>query len=182
MLGCHVWPVFPVVSRNVVVILYLQLFIFYLRLANTTNVLYLPVLLNKVLHFCSTNVLYLPVLLSKVFHFHSTNVLYLPVLLSIVFHFRSTLLPCLGIAFFTHFTSNLLEDVPVPMRTIQAALYTFIAPYTNKRSCFFDTPAITHFVYFHVNPRANVIIRARIQAHVLNTNTRNIHVITGLWL
>ena len=79
-------------------------------------------------------------------------------------------------------SSDLLEDVPVSMRTIQAALYTFIAPYTNKR-CFFGTPATTHFVYLHVNPRANVI-RARYQAHTLNTNsnTRNIHVITGLQL
>ena len=83
----------------------------------------------------------------------------------------------------THFTSDLLEDVPVSMHTIQAALYTFIAPYTNKR-CFFGTPATTHFIYLHVNPRANVIIRARYQAHALNTNsnTHNIHVITGLQL
>ena len=125
-------------------------------------------------------------LLSAVFFYlrlaNTINILYLPVLLSKVFHFRPTLLPCLVVAFFTHFTSDLLEDVPVPMRTIQAALYTFIAPYTNKRSCFFGTPATTHFVYFHVNPRANVIIRARYQAHALNTNTRNIHVITGLRL
>ena len=113
---------------------------------------------------------------------NTTNVSYLPVLLSKVFHFRSTLLPCLVVAFFTHFMSDLLEDVSVSMRTIQASLYTFITPYTNKHSCFFGTPATTHFIYFHVNPRANVIIRARYQAHTLNTNTRNIHVITGLWL
>ena len=113
---------------------------------------------------------------------NTTNVLKLPVLLSKVFHLRSTLLPCLVVAFFTYFTSDLLEDVPVSMRTIQAALYTFITPYTNKHSCIFGTPATTHFVYFHVNPRANVTIRARYQAHALNTNTRNIHVITGLQL
>ena len=89
---------------------------------------------------------------------NTTNVLYLPVLLSKVFHFCSTLLPCLVVAFFTHFTSDLLKDVLVPMCTIQVALYTFIAPYTNKCSCFFGTPATTRFVYFHVNLRANVII------------------------
>ena len=54
-----------------------------------------------------------------------------------VFHFLSALLPCLVVVF-THFTSNLLEDVPVSMHTIQAALYMFITPYTNKSFCFFD--------------------------------------------
>ena len=76
----------------------------------------------------------------------TTNALYLPVLLSKVFHFRPTLLPCLFVAFFAHFTSDLLEDVLISMCTIQAALYTFIAPYTNKSSCFFSTPATTRFV------------------------------------
>ena len=111
-----------------------------------------------------------------------TNELYLPVLLSKVFRFCSTLLPCLVVAFFTHFMSDLLEDVLVSMHTIQAALYTFIASYTNKHSCSFGTPATTHFVYFHINLRANVIIRVRYQAHTLNTNTCNVHMITGLRL
>ena len=96
------------------------------------------------------------------------------------FSFCTAAMSCCSL--FTHFMRDLLEDVPVSMHIIQAALYTFITPYTNKSFYFIGTPATTHFVYFYTNLRANVIIRARYQAHTLNTKTCKMHVISGLQL
>ena len=46
--------------------------------------------------------------------------------------------------FSLHVTSNLLENMSVSVGAIQSALKAFLAPYADKGSCFFGTPAATH--------------------------------------
>ena len=45
---------------------------------------------------------------------------------------------------YTHVTSNLLENMLVSMGAIQSTLNAFLAPYPDKSSRFFGTPAATH--------------------------------------
>ena len=71
---------------------------------------------------------------------------YLSVLLYKVFHFCSALLPYLFTLRVTHFMSDLLKYMSVPVGTIQPTLYTFLASYTKKGFHFFYTPAAIHLV------------------------------------
>ena len=94
-----------------------------------------------------------------------------------VFHFPSALLPCLVV--FSLISRVICSKMCQFLCTLSKRLCTHSSPHILIRVFVSLT---THFVYFHTNMRANVIIRARYQAQTLNTKMCNMHVISGLQL